>query len=86
MNLCGRGYGDGRKFFGDYSARILFAVFADYREDMVIIWRDPSLEGLFSSEFWGHRVPAEVSDGEDRKGVRKKPKKEIRPVPSASSR
>lgn len=39
------------KIYGDYSARILFAIFADYREDMIIIRRGSSLEGLFSSEF-----------------------------------
>jgi len=39
------------KFYGDHSARILFAIFADYREDVIIIRRGSSLEGLFSSEF-----------------------------------
>ncbi|WP_268872609.1 TrmB family transcriptional regulator [Methanofollis ethanolicus] len=39
------------KIFGDYPARILFAIFADYREDVIIIRRGSSLEGLFSSEF-----------------------------------
>lgn len=39
------------KFFGEYSTRILFAIFADYREDVIIIRRGSSLEGFFSSEF-----------------------------------
>lgn len=39
------------KFFGEYSVRILFAIFADYREDVIIIRRGSSLEGFFSSEF-----------------------------------
>ena len=39
------------KIFGDYPARILFAIFADYREDVIIIRRGTALEGLFSSEF-----------------------------------
>lgn len=39
------------KIYKDYSARILFAIFADYREDVIIIRRGSSLEGFFSSEF-----------------------------------
>lgn len=39
------------KCFGEYSTRILFAIFADYREDVIIIRRGSSLEGLFSSDF-----------------------------------
>lgn len=39
------------KLYSDHSARIIFAVFADFREDVMVVRRGSSLEGIFSSEF-----------------------------------
>lgn len=39
------------KIYNDYSARIIFAIFADYKEDIIIIKTGSSLEGFFSSDF-----------------------------------
>ncbi|WP_421910140.1 TrmB family transcriptional regulator [Methanolacinia petrolearia] len=39
------------KMYSDHSARLVFAIFADFREDILVIRRGSSLEGIFSSEF-----------------------------------